>query len=97
VPSEAGADKRLSEERPAPRPSASVPSQPADPLEQEREKARRLARIIVSDIALYNETIIAEGIRGGRILELLRDDLEEGYRLFRSRVPASIAAEGDYV
>jgi hypothetical protein len=73
------------------------PSAPAvdDGLEPEREKARRLARIIVSDIALYNESVMQEGIRSGRLPEMLRDDLEEGYRLFRTRVPASIVEERD--
>jgi len=78
-------------------PAARRASAAADPLEPEREKARRLARIIVSDIALYNEQVMQEGIRNGRILEMLRDDLEEGYRLFRSRIPARIAEERDYV
>ncbi len=86
---------------PPPAPAAAVrPARaPAadDGLEPEREKARRLARIIVSDIALYNESVIQEGVRNGRLLEMLRDDLEEGYRLFRTRVPASIAEERDYV
>jgi len=81
------------ERTPAARPASAA----ADPLEPEREKARRLARIIVSDIALYNEQVMQEGIRNGRILEMLRDDLEEGYRLFRSRIPARIAEERDYV
>jgi predicted Zn finger-like uncharacterized protein len=94
---DAGVDGRFPVERPVSPQAAPAPPGSGDPLDQEREKAKRLARIIVSDIALYNETIIAEGIRGGRILELLRDDLEEGYRLFRARVPASIAAEGDFV
>jgi CheY-like chemotaxis protein len=68
-----------------------------DPLEVEREKARRLARIIVSDIALYNEGLIELGLRKGGLVDLLRDHLEEGYRLFRSRVRESIAEEADYV
>ncbi len=80
-------------------PPAPAPSGPttADGLDPEREKARRLARIIVSDIALYNESVIQEGIRNGRLLEMLRDDLEEGYRLFRTRVPAAVAEERDYI
>jgi predicted Zn finger-like uncharacterized protein len=73
------------------------PAAAADPLEGEREKARRLARIIVSDITLYNERAIQEGIRSGGLMDLLRDDLTEGQRLFRTRVPERIAEERDYV
>jgi CheY-like chemotaxis protein len=68
-----------------------------DPEEAEREKARRLARIIVSDIALYNEAVIDKGVRSGQLKNLIRDDLEEGYKLFRSRVPENIVEETDYI
>jgi CheY-like chemotaxis protein len=71
--------------------------EPADSAEEAREKARRLARIIVSDIALYNEGVIDRGVRSGQLMNLIRDDLEEGYRLFRSRVPQDIAEEADYI
>ncbi len=82
----------------SPRSHGGPPPAPAvDPLEGEREKARRLARIIVSDITLYNESAIQEGIRSGRLMDLLRDDLAEGHRLFRTRVPERIAEERDYV
>ncbi len=71
--------------------------EPADPAEEARAKARRLARIIVSDIALYNEAVIDKGVRSGQLMNLIRDDLEEGYRLFRSRVPPDIVEEADYI
>jgi hypothetical protein len=42
------------------------------------EGARRLARAIVSDIRIYNETKVAEGIEKDTILDLLAAELEEG-------------------
>lgn len=60
------------------------------------ERAKRLARIIVSDIALYNQDAVAEGIRNGTFFELLKDDIEEGRRLYEKRVPESIRLERDY-
>jgi predicted Zn finger-like uncharacterized protein len=60
------------------------------------EKARRFARIIVSDVALYNQETVIEGIRNGKFFELLRTDVEEGRELFEKRVPASIRAKKDY-
>jgi predicted Zn finger-like uncharacterized protein len=88
--------------REAPTPEFEPPAdrevaEPDDPTEKAREKARRLARIIVSDIALYNEGVIDKGIRSGQLMNLIRDDLEEGYRLFRSRVPQDVAEETDYI
>jgi len=66
----------------------------ADP--QAVEKAKRFARIIVSDIALYNQEAVIEGVRKGTFYELLRDDVEDGRRLFDERVPAAIRARRDY-
>lgn len=60
------------------------------------EKARRFARIIVSDIALYNQDAVREGVRKGTFYELLRDDIEEGRQLYEARVPASVRAKTDY-
>lgn len=59
------------------------------------EKARRLARIIVSDIALYNEQKVEEGIRAGTFYDLLQTDIMEGRRLFTERVPAELREQED--
>jgi len=53
-------------------------------------KARRLARIIVTDIALYNQKKVDEGIRNDTFYELLADDTREGRRLYDERVPEEI-------
>ena len=50
-------------------------------IEQE-EAARRLARVILSDIELYNTEKIRAGLD-------LRREINEGYRLFRTRVARS--------
>lgn len=48
--------------------------------------AFRLARAIVSDIALYNQDKVAEGIKEDSIFELMSEELEEGREHFYSRV-----------
>ncbi|NOY14006.1 MAG: hypothetical protein GXP51_10175 [Deltaproteobacteria bacterium] len=48
--------------------------------------AFRLARAIVSDVALYNQEKVAEGIKNDSIFELMGDELEEGREHFFSRV-----------
>jgi predicted Zn finger-like uncharacterized protein len=60
------------------------------------EKARRFARIIVSDIALYNQIAVVEGIKNGSFYELLKNDVDEGRELYEKRVPAVIKAKKDY-
>jgi len=59
---------------------------PADPFAAERAQAERLARIIVSDIVLYNEEKFTAAVRSGSVLESLRDELDEGRALFRERL-----------
>jgi predicted Zn finger-like uncharacterized protein len=60
------------------------------------EKARRFARIIVSDIALYNHDLVIEGIMKGTFYELLQNDVQEGRELFEKRVPPAIRTKKDY-
>jgi hypothetical protein len=60
------------------------------------EAAKRLARIIMSDIALYNQRAIDEGVRNDTMYDLLKDEIEEGKKLYESRVPAEIASSTDY-
>lgn len=55
------------------------------------DQARRLARAIISDVALYNREKVEEGIRNDTIFEILTDELEEGRQHFISRVAPEIA------
>jgi len=48
--------------------------------------AFRLARAIVSDIALYNQDKVKEGIKNDTIFEVLAAELEEGREHFFGRV-----------
>ncbi|HEY6010748.1 MAG TPA: response regulator [Nitrospirota bacterium] len=60
------------------------------------EKAKRFARIIVSDIALYNQNAVVEGIRNGTFFDLLKNDVDEGRELYEKRVPEGIKSKKDY-
>jgi hypothetical protein len=76
-----------------------VPVRPraGDGLDEQRAKADRLARIIVSDIVLYNEQKFAAAIRKGNVVEALDGDLAEGRHLFQERIDARVRAERDYL
>ena len=50
------------------------------------EAARRLARAIASDLSLYNEEKILEGLQADNLYEILAEEIEEGRELFRGRV-----------
>lgn len=55
-------------------------------LIENRDQARRLARAIVSDVAIYNREKVEQGIKNDNIFDLLRDQLTEGREHFQSRV-----------
>jgi predicted Zn finger-like uncharacterized protein len=76
----------------------SAPAPPSPPeLPEAQVKARRLARIIVSDIVLYNQVKVEEGIRKGTFYMLLADDIKEGRALYARRVSEEIRETTSYL
>ena len=54
------------------------------------ERARQLARAIASDLTLYHEKKIVEGIENDTLFEVMAEEIEEGRALFKSRVTPEI-------
>jgi CheY-like chemotaxis protein len=77
----------------APAPAAEV----SDELADARGEAERLARIIVSDVILYQPDKFAEGLRTGKLVEALDAGIEEGRTLFRQRIDERVRDEKDYL
>lgn len=50
------------------------------------KRAERLARAIASDLSIYYQQKIQEGLENDNLLDTLEDELEEGRQLFRARV-----------
>lgn len=65
-------------------------------LIETEEAARRLARAIASDLSLYNEEKIVQGIQGDNLFDALAEEIEEGRALFKSRVAPELYAKGFY-
>lgn len=55
------------------------------------EQARRLARAIISDVAIYNREKVEKGIKNDNIFDLLLDELDEGRQHYKSRVTPELA------
>ena len=60
------------------------------------EKAMRLARAIASDISLYNEEKIKEGIENDTFFDALAAELEEGRELYKSRVAPELYGKTNF-
>ena len=58
--------------------------------DEERMKAMRLARAIASDISLYNEPKIVKGIEQDTLFDVLKEEIEEGRELYKSRVSQEV-------
>jgi DNA-binding response OmpR family regulator len=59
---------------------------PAQEDSRDHEEARRLARLILSDIVIYNSEKVERGIRDGSFFELLRTEIDDGRAYYESRV-----------
>jgi predicted Zn finger-like uncharacterized protein len=75
---------------------AGGPLEDAD-LSEARAYAERLARVIVSDIALYYPDRLETANREGNVLEQLEDLLDEGRVLFRQRIDDRVAGDRDFI
>jgi hypothetical protein len=62
------------------------------PLIDKPERARQFARAIASDLAMYNEAKLVQGIQNDTLFDSMKDEIEEGRQHFRSRVTPEIAA-----
>lgn len=60
------------------------------------KRARQLARAIASDLTLYHEAKILEGIANDTLFDLMADEIEEGRELFKSRVIPEIYEQNIY-
>jgi len=59
--------------------------------------AERLARIIVSHIALYQPQKFAEAVETGNLVDVLRAEIEEGRALFARRIDESVRDQRDFI
>jgi hypothetical protein len=86
--------------RPAPppaRPAAAPAARALSPDEQKaHEDAKRFARLVVSEIKLYNESKVNEGRRNKDIYERLKEDIERGRQMYADRVPAGVRDSTNY-
>ena len=60
------------------------------------EEARRLARLLVSEIKLYNEEQVEDGRRSRDLYERLREDIDRSRQMYEERVEERIRNTTDY-
>jgi hypothetical protein len=81
--------------RPVPPPPPPAPT--ISPEEQKaHEDAKRFARLVVSEIKLYNEAKVTEGRRNKDIYERLKEDIERGRHMYSERVNPAVRDTTNY-
>jgi len=65
-------------------------------LINDQEAARRLARTIISDITIYNKEKVEEGLINDNLFDLMEKELEQGRRVYFSRVAPEIVANSNF-
>ena len=60
------------------------------------EAANRLARAIASDLSLYNEAKIKEGIENDTFFSVLQDEIAEGRAHYQSRVDPKLLGSSNF-
>ena len=58
--------------------------------DERREEARRFARLLVSEIKLYNERAVLEGREHANLYERLRDDIDRSRQMYEERIPQDV-------
>jgi hypothetical protein len=84
---------------PPARAAAPPPAAPSGrPAEEERkhEEARRFARLLVSEIRLYNEQAVQAGKISRDIYQRLKDDIDRSREMYEQRVSADVRANSSY-
>jgi hypothetical protein len=74
-----------------------TPSPAAAPEEDARfEEARRFARLLVSEIKLYNEDDVERGRASRDLYQRLKDDIDRSREMYEKRIPSDVRESRDY-
>jgi hypothetical protein len=67
-----------------------------DEEEKLHNDARRFARLLVSEIKLYNEQKVVEGRNHKDLYDRLKEDIDRSRQMYEKRVAASVSTKFDY-
>ncbi|NWF75871.1 MAG: zinc-ribbon domain-containing protein [Nitrospirae bacterium] len=65
-------------------------------IDDKVERAKRLARTIISDIYLYNTPRFDNSIKNGTFYSEFSNEIKDGMKLYESRIPEEVRKKGDF-
>lgn len=75
---------------------AELPINVSDEEKPQHVGARRFARLLISEIKLYNESKVKEALEEGDIYGRLRDTIDRSREMYNKRYAATIGSQFDY-
>lgn len=92
--------------QPAPAPAKPTPVAPAKPApaaptkpgkgSKTEERAKRLARVLVSDILYYNRERRDQALRDGTLMSALSDEIKKSWELYKEKIGPEAAQSTNY-
>lgn len=73
-----------------------LPIEVADEERKLHNDARRFARLLVSEIKLYNEQKVSEGREAGNLYQELKEAIDRSREMYDKRVQPAVASKFDY-
>ncbi len=68
-------------------------SEPASPVAAIDERAARFARVLSSDMLIYNKDAVEEARNVGNLSETMAGEIERSWQLWKSRFPEAAGSE----
>ncbi|HET7903578.1 MAG TPA: hypothetical protein VFM17_03355, partial [Candidatus Eisenbacteria bacterium] len=81
---------------PAAAPPGATPGNLAPEEKARHDKARRLARVLASDIAIYNKEKRERGLAEGNLVAVLGYEIKKSWEIYKERVGADFANATPY-
>ena len=76
------------------RSAAHAAAQPEDA--KKHDEARRFARLLVSEIKLYNESKVEQGRKNRDLYERLKEDIDRSRQMYDERIPDEVRKSSNY-
>ena len=79
-------------------PAVSVPAEEGMSEEDKKwhQRAKRLAKALASDLVLYNQSKVEEGLRNGTLVQLLGAEIRRSWEYYCQQIPKKIVDNTDY-
>src|SRR2546428_1191713 len=73
-----------------------APAGPGSEAAKKHDEARRFARLLVSEIKLYNESKVDQGRKNRDLYERLKDDIDRSRQMYDERIAEDVRKASNY-